>query len=121
MGKLVGSIVGLLGRAVDRVPVAGGLHRWTRDTASNSKAALSILRLVVCVCVGCMVFTLGMAFKIILVGKMDAVAAGVVGGAFTLFGTILAVALPAFVAALNTATPTPPPAANVPADPPINQ
>ena len=125
MGNIASWAVGVLGQAVDKTPGMGGIRRWTQDTATNSKAAREPLRLVVYTCIACMIFTLGMAFKIILEGKMDAVAAGVVTGSFTLFGGILAVTIPAFVTALN-ATDVPmavtpvPTVVTAPADPPTD-
>ena len=117
ISNAVNLIKGLFTKAVQNTPI-GKIHAWTRDTASNSKSARELLRLVVYSNIICMVFTLGMAFRIIMAGKMDLASATVVGGAFTLFGGTLAVTIPAFVTALNASDPNNPPA---PPTPPAGQ
>ena len=91
--------------------MVGKSYTWTRDSATNSKVAREILRMVVYTCVLSMVGTLMGIFVLIMVDKLDATAGTVMGGIFTLLGGILAVTLPAFVSALNANDPninTPP-------------
>jgi len=111
----IGSIVSSVANAVNKTPI-GGIHTWTKQSATNSKVARELLRLVVYTCVGCMIFTVGMAFRIILEGKMDAASGTVIGGMFTLFGGVLVVTIPAFAASLNATDypPSTPPPTNTP-------
>ena len=116
MGKLA-LLGGLFDKLIKNTPVVGHVRKWTEGQATNSKAAREILRLVVYVCLGMMVYIMKRTFDLIMIDKLDATAGTVVGGAFTLLGGILTITIPAFVSALNATNiipisgNTPPPAA----------
>lgn len=108
------------GGVIKRTPMVGRIHEWTEKKASINRHALWLLGGVISIAAFMMVYILRWVFKLILLGKLDAVAAGVIGGAFTLLGGVLAITIPAFISALNALNETPgthPPAPPPPAAP----
>lgn len=99
--KILGAVTQAIGNLVDKTP-ASGVHQWVKNSASNSRASREVLRIVVYVCTGCIVYTLYMAFKLIMAGKMDVTAGTVTGSICVLLGSVLAVAIPSFASSLNS-------------------
>jgi FtsH-binding integral membrane protein len=114
------SVFGFISKTVASTPGVGSAHFWAANAATNSKVAREILRMIIYACMGCMIYSLYMAFQLIIAGKLNATAGTVITGAFALFGGILTVTVPAFVVALNAtnAPPTPasPPSSTPPTD-----
>ena len=93
-----------------------GLYATTLDAASqsaiNSKVVREVLRFVIYFAMLMMCITLWQTFAFISAGKVTATVGTLLASIFALFGTILAVVIPAFVNALRAtnAPPTPNPA-----------
>jgi hypothetical protein len=108
----LGRMGGLFDSVIKKTPLVGLIRAWTEDQATNSKAAREILRLVVYVCLGLMIYIIKRTFD--LAGKMDTTTGTVIGGAFTLLLGVLTVTIPAFAASLNATDITPPTSTNTP-------
>jgi hypothetical protein len=86
-------------------------HESASQAAINSRVMREVMRWVI---VGSMIMiaiTLWQTFGFIKTGKVDIIVGGLLGGIFTFFGGILAVAIPALVTALRAANggnPAPP-------------
>lgn len=106
-----------LGGVVNKTPMLGQMHRWTVDRATNSEVARKVLVRVIYFAMAMILLGVISTVGLIYVGKVTAVVGTLLGGIFTLFSGILAIALPAFVNALIASqaasdaanTPTPPP------------
>ena len=64
----------ILSTVVSKTPVVGHVHRWTEEKAQASRAVMFLLGGIIAVCTGMMIYVLPWVFKLILLGKLDAVA-----------------------------------------------
>lgn len=82
---------------IDKTPATGQLS----TIATNSKVARELLRMIIYVCIACMIYVLVMMFQMMAADKMDTAGAAAIGAAFTLLGGVLTVTIPAFIVALD--------------------
>jgi hypothetical protein len=80
----------------------------TSQRAYNDRAIRELLRLVVYASLLAIIYALYETISLIKMGKIDVVTGTLLGGIFTLFSTILSVAVPAFINALKDPTPVVP-------------
>ena len=94
--------------------IQGITRAWSKtvDAASiqarNSRSIREVLRAVVYGSLGAEAYLLYQVVGLTKIGKIDLASASLFGGAFTLIGTILTVAIPAFVNSLKDDDNTPP-------------
>jgi hypothetical protein len=112
--KLLQLGIGASGLLNKTIPSMGKVSTWASQRALNSKVVRQLLSVVIVTSmITIMITTLG-ALYLVYMGKIDAVAGVLLGGIFTFFGSLMAIAIPALTnATQTTAEPAVvPPAAN---------